>query len=101
MAAGFTLRNSARYHHPDFDLTEGFFARQKHEAVKAFVAIPIRLGSTAEKGDFVEDGAAYYVHPGGTKGQEAISLEDCHQVIEEFYKERPRRCGLKRLGHDH
>jgi hypothetical protein len=74
MAAGFTLRNSNRYHHPDFDLIEDFFARQKHERVKAFVAIPIRLGSTAEKGDFVETGAAYYVHPGATKRQEDISL---------------------------
>src|SRR5262249_37718373 len=80
MTAGFALRNSSRYHHPDFDLIEAFFARRKHEAVKAFVAIPIRLGSTAEKGDFVEAGAAYYVHPGATKRQEAITLEDCHQV---------------------
>jgi hypothetical protein len=97
MAAGFTLRNSDRYHHPDFDLIEAFFAQQKHERVKAFVAIPIRLGSTAEKGDFVEAGAAYYVHPGATKRQEVISLEDCHQVSEEFYKDRSRRCGLQRL----
>jgi hypothetical protein len=97
MAAGFTLRNSNRYHHPDFDLIEAFFAGQEHERVKAFVAIPIRLGSTAEKGDFVEAGAAYYVHPGATKRQEVISLEDCHQVSEEFYKDRSRRCGLQRL----
>jgi type I restriction enzyme M protein len=97
MAAGFTLRNSSRYHHPDFDLTEAFFARQKHETVKAFVATPIRLGSTAENGDFVEAGDAYYVHPGATKRQEAISLEDSHQVSDEFYKDRSRRCGLQRL----
>lgn len=95
MAGGFTLRNSSGYHHPDFDLTEAFFAQFKHEAVKAFVAVPIRLGSTAEKGDFLEAGAAYYVHPGATKRQEAISLEDCHQVSEEFYKDRSRRFGLR------
>jgi restriction endonuclease S subunit len=97
MAAGFTLRNSSRYHHPDFDLTEEFFAKQKHEAVKAFVAVPIRLGSTAEKGDFVEAGSAYYVHPGATKRQEGISLDDCHQVSEDFYKARSRRFRLQRL----
>jgi restriction endonuclease S subunit len=97
MAASFTLRNSSRYHHPDFELTEAFFAQNKHEAVKAFVAIPIRLGATATKGDFVEAGAAYYVHPGATKRQEAISLEDCLQITEEFYKDRSRRFGLQPL----
>jgi hypothetical protein len=53
------------------------------------------LGATAQKGDFLEAGVAYYVHPGATKRQEAISLEDCHQVSEQFYKDRSRRFGLQ------
>ena len=69
LAAGFTLRGSAKSHHPDFELTDAFFSRVPHERVKAFVAVPIRLGATATKGDFIEDGAAYYVHPGATKRQ--------------------------------
>jgi hypothetical protein len=52
MAAGFTLRNSSGYHRPDFDLTEAFFAQQKHEAVKAFVAVPIRFGGDRAEGRF-------------------------------------------------
>jgi hypothetical protein len=96
MMAGFTLRNSAKFHHPSFELTEQFFARSPHERVKAFVAIPIRLGATATKSDFVEGGAAYYVHPGATKRQEVIAIDDCHQITEEFYAATQRRFGLRR-----
>ena len=96
MMAGFTLRNSAKFHHPGFELTERFFARTPHKRVKAFVAIPIRLGATATKADFVQEGAAYYVHPGATKRQEVISTQDCHQVTEEFYGATQRRFGLRR-----
>ena len=96
MMAGFTLRHSSKFHHPGFRLTQQFFARTPHERVKAFVSIPIRLGATATKGDFVEDGAAYYVHPGATKRQEVIVTEDCHQVTEEFYAATQRRFGLRR-----
>ena len=95
MAAGFTLRNSAKFHHPDFELTERFFARTPHERVKAFVAVPIRLGATATKGDLIEEGDACYVHPGATKKQRAIALEDCHQVTQEFYDAHQRRFGLR------
>ena len=95
MAAGFTLRNSAKFHHPDFELTERCFARTPHERVKAFVAVPIRLGATATKGDLIEEGDAFYVHPGATKKQRAIALEDCHQVTQEFYDAHQRRFGLR------
>lgn len=95
MMAGFTLRSSANFHHPSFELTEHFFARTPHERVKAYVSIPIRLGATATKADFVEEGAAYYVHPGATKRQEVIATEDCHQVTEEFYAATHRRFGLR------
>lgn len=92
--AGFTLRNSAKFHHPDFELTDNFFARTPHERVKAYVAVPIRLGATAVKSDFVEDGVAFYVHPGATKWQEVINSEDCHQITQEFYDKNKRRNGL-------
>jgi type I restriction enzyme M protein len=92
--AGFTLRNSAKFHHPDFELTDRFFARTPHERVKAYVAVPIRLGATAAKSDFVEDGAAFYVHPGATKKQEIVNTEDCHQITQEFYDKNKRRFGL-------
>ncbi|HVT26939.1 MAG TPA: hypothetical protein VHE81_02865 [Lacipirellulaceae bacterium] len=95
MAAGFTLRNSAKFHHPDFELTEHFFARTPHERVKAFVAVPIRLGATATKSDLIEEGDAYYVHPGATKKQRAIAIDDCHQVTQEFYDAHQRRFGLR------
>ena len=95
LAAGYTLRNSAKFHHPDFQLTERFFARTPHERVKAFVAVPIRLGATATKSDLIEDGDAYYVHPGATKKQRAIALKDCHQVTQEFYDSHQCRFGLR------
>jgi hypothetical protein len=92
---GYMLRSSAKFHHPDFELTEQFFSRTPHARVKALVAVPIRLGATASKGDFVEDGAAYYVHPGATKRESVIALEDCYQVIEEFYESGRRRFNLR------
>lgn len=92
--AGFTLRNSAKFHHPDFELTDRFFTNTPHERIKAYVAVPIRLGATAVKSDFVEEGAALYVHPGATKRQEVIRPEDCHQVTQGFYEKNKRRFGL-------
>jgi hypothetical protein len=90
-----TLRISARFHHPDFELTEQFFSRTPHIRVKSLVTVPVRLGATASKGDFVEDGAAYYVHPSATRHQGVIALDDCYQVTEEFYDLMGRRFGLK------
>ncbi len=95
MAHAYTLRSSTKFHHPDFELTEQFFSRTPHVRVKALVAVPIRLGATASKGDFVEDGAAYYVHPGATKRQNVIVREDCYQVNEEFYESARRRFNLR------
>jgi hypothetical protein len=96
MAAGFTLRCSTRFHHPDFGLTERFFARQHHERLKAFVSIPIRLGATASNVDFVQEGGAYYVHPGATRKQEVVALQDCLLVTDDFYAATQRRFGLRR-----
>lgn len=95
MAHGYMLRNSAKFHHPDFELTEQFFSRTPHVRVKSLVAIPPRLGATASKGDFVADGGAYYVHPGATKRQDVIALDDCYQITEQFYELTRRRFGLR------
>ncbi len=96
MASGFTLRSSSKFHHPGFELTECFFARKAHERINAFVAVPIRLGATATKSDLIEDGSAYYVHPGATKRQEVIDVADCHQITDEFYASARQRFGLRR-----
>jgi|GEM_PF-2544430 len=93
-AVGFELRNSAKFHHPDFNITKDFFAKTPHSKIKSFITVPIRLGATIKKTDFVEGGAAYYVHPGATKSQEVIRLEDCYQVSQEFYEDTARRFGL-------
>lgn len=95
MAAGFTLRNSSKFHNPKFELTARFFGRAPHERVKAYLAVPIRLGATATKPDFVDEGAAYYAHPGATKRQEVIVPHECHQVTDEFYAATQRRFGLR------
>jgi restriction endonuclease S subunit len=95
LAAGFTLRNSSRYHHPDFEIIEQFFSEVSYVRVKRYLAVPIRLGATAKKGDFVEEGDAYYVHPGATKTQGVIQLEDCHQVTDVYYEQHQRRVGLR------
>jgi hypothetical protein len=96
ISAGSTLRSSSRYHHPDYELLKGFFLSVPHVRVKKYIAIPIKLGATAKMGDFVENGEAYYVHPGATKKQGVILLEDCYQVSGEYYDTNRRRAGLIR-----
>lgn len=95
LSAGFTLRCSSRYHHPDYELVKGFFLGIPHVRVKRYISIPIKLGATAKKGDFIEEGEAFYVHPGATKKQEVIELEDCYQVSYDYYLDNHRRAGLK------
>lgn len=95
LAAGFTLRGSARYHHPDFDLLQDFFLGITHTRVKSYIAIPIKLGATATKSDFIEDGDAYYVHPGATKRQGVIAMQDCYQVSQEYYDAKRRQASLR------
>lgn len=95
LSAGFTLRCSSRYHHPDYELLKGFFLDIPHVRVKRYIATPIKLGATAKKGDFIEEGEAYYVHPGATKKQGVIELNDCYQVSGDYYEDNRRRAGLK------
>lgn len=96
MIDSFTLRSSSRFHHPHFEIVENFFESIEHVRVKRFLALPIRLGATAKRADLLDSGEAYYVHPGATKRQGVIALEDCYQISEEFYEENRRRAGLKR-----
>jgi type I restriction enzyme S subunit len=95
MAAGSTLRNSSRFHHPAFEFVTSFFAKVPHEPVRRFLSVPIRLGATATKDDFVEEGDAFYVHPGATKTQGVIQSEDCYEVVSSFFDEHKRRVGLQ------
>lgn len=95
ISAGFTLRSSSRYHHPDYILIEGFFQSIPHVRVKRYIGIPIKLGTTAKQGDFIEDGEAYYVHPGAIKKQWVVALEDCYQISGEYYEANRRRAGLR------
>jgi hypothetical protein len=74
---------------------ETFFLSVPHVRVKRYIAVPIKLGATAKEGDFIEEGEAYYVHPGATKKQGVIPLDDCYQVSAEYYEENRRRAGLK------
>jgi hypothetical protein len=85
MRDSFTLRSSVKFHQPDYEFVEEFLTRQPHEPVKAYISVPIRLGATASSADFIEHGEAYYVHPGATKAQERIDLEECYQVSQEFH----------------
>lgn len=94
IAKGFSLRNSPKYHHPDFDLVLDFFSKVPHVRVKRFLSVPVRLGATAQRGDFIEEGEAFYVHPGATKFQGVIDPEVCYQVSGEFYEKTRRRAGL-------
>ena len=55
----------------------------------------LKLGATAKKGDFIEDGEAYYVHPGATKKQREIALEDCYQISAEYFEANRRGAGLR------
>jgi restriction endonuclease S subunit len=95
LSVGFTLRGSARYHHPDFQLVVDFFLGIPHTRVKRYIAVPIKLGATAKKSDFIEDGPAYYVHPGATKRQGVVALEDCYQVSQDYYDANRKRAGLR------
>jgi hypothetical protein len=80
LSTGVTLRSSSRYHHPDYDVIKGFFLGVPHLRVKRYISVPITLGATATRGDFIEEGEACYVHPGATKKQRTIELDDCYQV---------------------
>jgi hypothetical protein len=94
LASGFTLRNSSRYNHPSFESITDFFSTVPSVRVKRILACPIYLGATAKQGDFIDDGDAYFVHPGATKRQGIIDPEDCHQVDATFYEQCRRRAGL-------
>jgi restriction endonuclease S subunit len=94
MTESFTLRGSARFHHPDFELTRQFFQKGSHSRLKSWLRSPIRLGATVSRAELLADGAAYYVHPGATKRESVIDLEDCYEVSGEYYNAN-RRASLR------
>jgi type I restriction enzyme M protein len=93
--AGFTLRSSVKFHHPDYELTDTFFDRAPHERVKAYLAVPIRLGVSLTRAVMDDDGEAYYVHPNALKRQERIDSNDCHRITLGYYEKNKRRGGLR------
>lgn len=92
--AASSLRSSAGFHHPEFEFVEAFLRGKGRKRVRAFLSVPIRLGATATRGDLLDEGDAYYVHPGATKHQDVINLADCYQVTEDYYEDHRRRFAL-------
>jgi restriction endonuclease S subunit len=93
--AGFTLRSSVKFHHPDYELTDTFFAHMPHERVKAYLAVPIRLGISLTRAVMDNDGEAFYVHPNALKRQERVDPKDCHRITLDYYEKNKRRSGLR------
>jgi restriction endonuclease S subunit len=92
---GFTLRSSVKFHHPDYELTDTFFTRVRHERVKAYLAVPIRLGVTLTRDAMADDGEAFYVHPNSLKRQKRIDPKDCHRITLDYYEKNRGRSGLR------
>ena len=63
--------------------------------MKAYLAVPIKLGATLPRGVMSDDGEALYVHPGALKRQGSIQAEDCHRITHEFYELTKKRFGLR------
>lgn len=92
---GFTLRGSVKFYHPNYELTDAFFARTPHKRVKAYLAVPIRLGVSLLREAMDEDGEAFYVHPGAVRYEGQITPADCHPISQDFYEKNQRRAALK------
>lgn len=92
---GFTLRGSVKFHHPDYELTDDFFAHASHKRLKVYLAVPIRLGVSLTREGMDDQGEAFYVHPNALRSQERIDLNDCHRVTMDFYEGNKRRSSLR------
>jgi hypothetical protein len=77
-AASFTLRGSVAYHDPGFEPVAEFWKRTPSVRLRTQVATPVRLGATVNQAQLQEGGDSYYVHPGATKHQDIVALEDCY-----------------------
>jgi type I restriction enzyme S subunit len=91
----FSLRGSVKFHHPDYELTDDFFARVAYQRVKAFLAVPIRLGVSLTNEVMDEEGEAFYVHPSATRHQGRINPTDCHRITMEYFEQNKRRGSLR------
>lgn len=94
-ADSFSLRGSVKFHHPDYELTDAFFASTPHQRVKAYLAVPIRLGASLTQEVMDDEGEAYYVHPSATRHEERINTGDCHRITQAYYEANKRRAGLR------
>lgn len=95
IGAGFTLRSSVKYHHPNYGLVDAFFARMPHKQVKAYLAVPIRLGVSLTRNVMDDSGEAFYVHPNALRRQGCIDLNNCYRITMDFYEKNKRRAGLR------
>lgn len=94
-AASFRLRNSVKFHHPDYELTYRFFETVKFKRVAAYLAIPIRLGASLSPQVMDDAGGAYYVHSGAIRAGGRVNLEECHPIKYAYYESAKRRAGLR------
>jgi hypothetical protein len=94
-ADSYSLRGSVKFHHPDYELTDAFFAGTPHQRVKAYLTVPIRLGASLTQEVMDDEGEAYYVHPSATRHEERIDTRDCHRITQAYYDANKRRAGLR------
>jgi type I restriction enzyme S subunit len=91
----YSLRGSVKFHHPDYELTDAYFASTPHQHVKAYLTVPIRLGASLTQEVMDDEGEAYYVHPSATRHEERIDTRDCHRITQAYYDANKRRAGLR------
>jgi restriction endonuclease S subunit len=94
-STSFTLRGSVKIHHSDYDLTNAFFARTLHKRVKAYLAVPIRLGVSLVREAMDDDGEAFYVHPNAIRRESRVDINNCHRIKWDFYDRNRRRTTLR------
>ncbi len=94
-SASVRLRSSAKFHHPDYELMDTFFARTPRKPVKAYIAVPIRLGVSLTQQVMDDEGEAFYVHPNAVRHEGRIDPDDCHRITQDYYEKNRRRASLR------
>jgi hypothetical protein len=95
MTAGFTLRNSAKFHHPDFELTEDFFARTPHCRIRNILARRPKLGAQISPSDFEDDSDQFYLTPAAIKSGR-LNESALRSITDEFFQQHAWKLGLCR-----
>jgi hypothetical protein len=94
LSAGFTLRNSTKFHHPAFELTARFYARVSHVRIRRLLQRRPVLGAQISPSDFEEDGERFYLTPAAIKtGQ--FDESSLRSITEEFYDKNQWKVGLQ------